>query len=198
MEERCYVAAPIAGLSQPGLRGRRLHRTISTRSTVISEIGAEDIGSNPAITQPDPPDRGPARDSWVFSWAQCRLMLPGWFGRNGRGDLDQAASGQGHRTVAGALSRRWPFFRTLLSNMDMVLSKSSIAIASALCGARHRHKAARHHLPAHPCRVADLDPAAAADHGAGTACCKAIRCWTFDPQSFFLSRSAGTTLRWSC
>lgn len=66
---------------------------------------------------------------WVFSWAQCRLMLPGWygFGTAVNGWLEANPDGL---PVLQRMYRHWPFFRTLLSNMDMVLAKTDLAIAS--------------------------------------------------------------------
>jgi phosphoenolpyruvate carboxylase len=66
----------------------------------------------------------------VFSWAQCRLMLPGWFGFGAAVKEFVAANPENGLDQLKAMYRDWPFFRTLLSNMDMVLAKSSLAIAS--------------------------------------------------------------------
>jgi len=99
-------------------------------STVISEISTLNIGSRPASRK----QMGRISDlraiPWVFSWAQCRLMLPGWYGFGSAITtwLDENPDkGPAHLQ---AMYRDWPFFRTQLSNMDMVLAKSSIAIAS--------------------------------------------------------------------
>ena len=67
---------------------------------------------------------------WVFSWAQCRLMLPGWYGFGSAVEKWVAEHPDKGMPFLQELYREWPFFRTLLSNMDMVLAKSSIAIAS--------------------------------------------------------------------
>jgi phosphoenolpyruvate carboxylase len=68
---------------------------------------------------------------WSFSWAQCRLTINGWFGFGSAVEALIAAEG---RKEASALLqkmyRHWPFFRALLSNMDMVLAKSDLALAS--------------------------------------------------------------------
>src|SRR6202007_1040274 len=67
---------------------------------------------------------------WVFSWAQCRLMLPGWYGfGTAVKNWLAARPGDGLATLH-TMYRDWPFFATMLSNMDMVLAKSDIAIAS--------------------------------------------------------------------
>ncbi|RTL50751.1 MAG: phosphoenolpyruvate carboxylase [Bradyrhizobiaceae bacterium] len=99
-------------------------------STVITEISTLNIGSRPASRKKTRRIEDLRAIPWVFSWAQCRLMLPGWYG------FASAVQGfvEKHPDKGIAflqeLYREWPFFRTLLSNMDMVLSKSSIAIAS--------------------------------------------------------------------
>ena len=67
---------------------------------------------------------------WVFSWAQCRLMLPGWYGFGSAVDAWLAKRPDDGLAVLRAMRRDWPFFQTLLSNMDMVLAKSDLAIAS--------------------------------------------------------------------
>jgi phosphoenolpyruvate carboxylase len=99
-------------------------------STVITEISTLNIGSRP-------PSRKKTREiedlraiPWVFSWAQCRLMLPGWYGFGSAVETWISAHPDKGMPFLNELYREWPFFRTLLSNMDMVLAKSSIAIAS--------------------------------------------------------------------
>src|SRR5581483_2858452 len=67
---------------------------------------------------------------WVFSWAQCRLMLPGWYGFGSAVEAWVKENPDAGMAFLKELYRDWPFFRSLLSNMDMVLAKSDIAIAS--------------------------------------------------------------------
>jgi phosphoenolpyruvate carboxylase len=70
---------------------------------------------------------------WGFSWGQCRLTLPGWFGFGSAVEAFVNAEGKDPKTQLALLQRmyrQWPFFRTLLSNMDMVLAKSDLALAS--------------------------------------------------------------------
>ena len=99
-------------------------------STVITEIASLNIGSRPASRKKTTAISDLRAIPWVFSWAQCRLMLPGWFGFGAAVKAYvEAHPKQGLRSLK-AMYERWPFFRTLLSNMDMVLSKSSLAIAS--------------------------------------------------------------------
>src|SRR6202035_4242356 len=67
---------------------------------------------------------------WVFSWAQCRLMLPGRYGFGTTVERFLSAHSDSGMMLLQAMYREWPFFRTLLSNMDMVLAKSDIGISS--------------------------------------------------------------------
>jgi phosphoenolpyruvate carboxylase len=99
-------------------------------STVITEIATLNIGSRPASRKKTQAIEDLRAIPWVFSWAQCRLMLPGWFGFGSAVKAYVAAHPDTGMEELRAMHRRWPFFRTLLSNMDMVLAKSSLAIAS--------------------------------------------------------------------
>ncbi len=71
---------------------------------------------------------------WGFSWGQSRVTLPGWFGF-GSAVMDYLA---GDREPRLALLRRmnaeWPFFRTILSNLDMVLAKADLGVARRYAG----------------------------------------------------------------
>ena len=99
-------------------------------STVITEIATLNIGSRPASRKKTTAIEDLRAIPWVFSWAQCRLMLPGWFGFGSAVKAYIEAHPKDGLEALKAMYWRWPFFRTLLSNMDMVLSKSSLAIAS--------------------------------------------------------------------
>ena len=99
-------------------------------STVITEIATLNIGSRPASRKKTQAIEDLRAIPWVFSWAQCRLMLPGWFGFGAAVKAYVEAHPDDGLEALKAMYQRWPFFRTLLSNMDMVLSKSSLAIAS--------------------------------------------------------------------
>src|SRR3982075_261940 len=99
-------------------------------STVITEISTLNIGSRPASRKKTPEIEDLRALPWVFSWAQCRLMLPGWYGFGSAVEAWMAEHPDKGMPFLKELYREWPFFRTLLSNMDMVLAKSSIAIAS--------------------------------------------------------------------
>ncbi len=99
-------------------------------STVITEIATLNIGSRPASRKKTTAIEDLRAIPWVFSWAQCRLMLPGWYGFGAAVKSFTAANPERGLQQLRAMYAKWPFFRTLLSNMDMVLAKSSIAIAS--------------------------------------------------------------------
>jgi phosphoenolpyruvate carboxylase len=98
-------------------------------STVLDEIATLNIGSRPASRSKKQGIEDLRAIPWVFSWAQCRLMLPGWFGFGSAVKDWLSAHPDGMATLQ-AMHADWPFFRTTLSNMDMVLSKSDLAIAS--------------------------------------------------------------------
>jgi phosphoenolpyruvate carboxylase len=99
-------------------------------STVISEIAELNIGSRPAARKKSKRVEDLRAIPWVFSWAQCRLMLPGWYGFGTAVRDWTATDGERRLSLLREMYREWPFFRTQLSNMDMVLAKSDIAIAS--------------------------------------------------------------------
>jgi phosphoenolpyruvate carboxylase len=99
-------------------------------STVITEISTLNIGSRPASRKKTREIEDLRAIPWVFSWAQCRLMLPGWYGFGSAVETWVKENPDKGMPFLKELYREWPFFRTLLSNMDMVLAKSSIAIAS--------------------------------------------------------------------
>ena len=100
-------------------------------STVINEIATLNIGSRPASRK----KLGKIEDlraiPWVFSWSQCRLMLPGWYGFGSAVSawLEESGKDEG-LALLREMYRDWPFFKAQLSNMDMVLAKTNIAIAS--------------------------------------------------------------------
>jgi phosphoenolpyruvate carboxylase len=99
-------------------------------STVIAEIAGLNIGSRPASRKNGTRIEDLRAIPWVFSWAQCRLMLPGWFGFGSAVKRFLAARPDDGLALLQRMFRDWSFFAMLLSNMDMVLSKSDLAIAS--------------------------------------------------------------------
>ena len=103
-------------------------------ATPIREIAELNIGSRPASRRATRRIEDLRAIPWSFSWGQCRVALPGWagFGSAVGQWLDAGSSHQRSRRVAllKKMYRQWPFFRTLLSNLDMVLAKSDLRIAA--------------------------------------------------------------------
>ncbi|MBF0219237.1 MAG: phosphoenolpyruvate carboxylase [Gammaproteobacteria bacterium] len=98
-------------------------------STVIGEIGSLHIGSRPASRKVGGGIEELRAIPWVFSWSQCRLALPGWFGFGAAVQTWQKSHGETGIALLREMYREWPFFRTQISNIDMVLAKTDIAIA---------------------------------------------------------------------
>jgi len=98
-------------------------------STTISEIAGLNIGSRPASRKSSDRIEDLRAIPWVFSWAQCRLMLPGWYGFGSAVEnwLEENPDGM---ELLRRMYGKWPFFRTLLSNMDMVMAKADLTIAA--------------------------------------------------------------------
>ncbi|UHL64006.1 phosphoenolpyruvate carboxylase [Paralcaligenes sp. KSB-10] len=105
-------------------------------STPILEIAGLNIGSRPSARKPSRRIEDLRAIPWGFSWAQCRLMLTGWFGLGSailsylehKGD-DTPGSRDARLAQLRGMARDWPFFYTLLSNAEMVLAKTDLAIA---------------------------------------------------------------------
>lgn len=100
-------------------------------ATPIREIAELNIGSRPASRKATQRIEDLRAIPWSFSWGQCRLTLPGWygFGTAVQRFLESQPKKEG-LALLQKMYRQWPFFRTLLSNMDMVLAKSDLALAS--------------------------------------------------------------------
>ncbi|MBI3285314.1 MAG: phosphoenolpyruvate carboxylase [Burkholderiales bacterium] len=99
-------------------------------STVIAEIAGLNIGSRPASRKKSTAIEDLRAIPWVFSWSQCRLMLPGWFGFGAAVQAYLQAHPDNGLQILQAMFKEWSFFSTVLSNMEMVLAKSDIGIAS--------------------------------------------------------------------
>jgi phosphoenolpyruvate carboxylase len=97
---------------------------------VIDEIANLNIGSRPSSRNASARIEDLRAIPWVFSWAQCRLMLPAWYGFGSAINAWLKTRPNDGMAVLQAMYRDWSFFQMLLSNMDMVLAKSDIAIAS--------------------------------------------------------------------
>jgi len=103
-------------------------------ATPLRELTQLNIGSRPASRKALQKIEDLRAIPWGFSWGQCRLTLPGWFGFGSAVatflDKPSAAERKAALALLQKMYRQWPFFRTLLSNMDMVLAKSDLALAS--------------------------------------------------------------------
>jgi phosphoenolpyruvate carboxylase len=98
-------------------------------TTVISEISELNIGSRPASRKASTRIEDLRAIPWVFSWSQSRLMLPGWYGFGSALRELTREKPEETLTLLQSMHREWPFFRAMLSNMDMVLAKTDISIA---------------------------------------------------------------------
>lgn len=97
-------------------------------STPLAEIADLNIGSRPSSRKATSDIEDLRAIPWVFSWSQCRLILPGWYGF-GSATEQFVAAGSGTVEELQDMARHWPIFRTVLANMDMVLAKSDLGIA---------------------------------------------------------------------
>ncbi|XZG69964.1 phosphoenolpyruvate carboxylase [Chitinibacteraceae bacterium HSL-7] len=104
--------------------------TYFREATPISEIPNLNIGSRPSARKNTNSIADLRAIPWVFSWSQCRLMLPGWYGfGTAVAEYLAEAGDEGLETLRHHYET-WPFFQVTISNMEMVLSKSDIAIAA--------------------------------------------------------------------
>ena len=105
-------------------------------ATPIREIAELNIGSRPASRKATRAIEDLRAIPWSFSWGQCRMALPGWCGFGSAieaflgGKTASAEDRQSRVELLQRMHRQWPFFRTLLSNLDMVLAKSDLRIAA--------------------------------------------------------------------
>ncbi|MFO1455852.1 MAG: phosphoenolpyruvate carboxylase [Steroidobacteraceae bacterium] len=105
------------------------------QSTPIGEIAELNIGSRPASRNASGRIEDLRAIPWAFSWGQCRLALPGWYGfgsavRQWLSRTDGPVLKARRLALLQRMYREWPFFQTLLSNLDMVLAKSDLGIAA--------------------------------------------------------------------
>jgi phosphoenolpyruvate carboxylase len=105
-------------------------------ATPFSEIARLHIGSRPpsrAATDASAPTLAELRAiPWVFSWSQSRAMLPGWYGFGAA--VSRLLRGFSSKGELQDLYAGWPFFRAMLSNLDMVLAKTDLGIAERYAG----------------------------------------------------------------
>ena len=97
-------------------------------ATPIKEVSSLNIGSRPASRKKITDIGGLRAIPWVFSWSQSRIMLPGWYGV-GTAFSNFINKESGNIDKLRTMYKDWPFFTSLLSNVDMVMSKSDMEIA---------------------------------------------------------------------
>lgn len=103
-------------------------RQFFRQMTPIAEISGLKIGSRPASRTKSDRIEDLRAIPWVFSWAQARVMLPGWYG------VGQALAGFEDKGLLREMAQGWPFFAATLANMEMVLAKSDMGIAQRYAG----------------------------------------------------------------
>lgn len=94
----------------------------------IKEVSSLNLGSRPAARKTITEISGLRAIPWVFSWSQNRMMFPGWYGV-GSAFKHFIDADEGNLAKLQHMYKTWPFFNSLLSNVDMVLSKSNMNIA---------------------------------------------------------------------
>ncbi|MBK5263937.1 MAG: phosphoenolpyruvate carboxylase [Alphaproteobacteria bacterium] len=103
-------------------------REFFRQMTPLSEIAGLKIGSRPASRTKSDRIEDLRAIPWVFSWAQARVMLPGWYG------VGHAITGFEDKSLLADMAQIWPFFQATLANMEMVLAKSDMALAARYVG----------------------------------------------------------------
>lgn len=104
--------------------GTEVFRTFFRQMTPINEIATLKIGSRPASRKASDAIEELRAIPWVFSWAQARVMLPGWYGTG------QALNDFADKGLLKAMASESSYFQTILANMEMVLAKSDMGIAA--------------------------------------------------------------------
>lgn len=132
-QEAYAVVDELAGLARTAY-SELVHRTPGfveyfTDSTPLSEIGALNIGSRPTSRKQTTAISDLRAIPWVLSWTQCRVMLPGWYG-TGSAFAQWVGDDEARLAQLSDYYRRWPFFRSVMSNMAQVLAKSDLGLAA--------------------------------------------------------------------
>ena len=99
-------------------------RAFFRQMTPIAEIANLNIGSRPPSRTKSDRIEDLRAIPWVFSWAQARVMLPGWYG------VGHALAAFGDKALLAEMAQGWPLFASTLANMEMVLAKSDMALAA--------------------------------------------------------------------
>ncbi|WP_066667421.1 MULTISPECIES: phosphoenolpyruvate carboxylase [unclassified Sphingomonas] len=129
--DQARFAAAMDTLSQSAFRAYRGlvyetdgFRTFFRQMTPIREIADLKIGSRPASRKQSDAIEDLRAIPWVFSWAQARVMLPGWYG------VGQAVDAFADKGLLRAMHQGWPLFAATLANLEMVLAKSDMGVAA--------------------------------------------------------------------
>ncbi len=96
--------------------------------TPINAIAGLNIGSRPSSRKKTQTLESLRAIPWVFSWSQARIMLPGWYGV-GSAFTQWIAMNNQNLSVLQKMYKEWPFFKSVISNVDMILSKTDLGIA---------------------------------------------------------------------
>jgi phosphoenolpyruvate carboxylase len=110
--------------------------------TPIGEIAGLNIGSRPAARRATNRIEDLRAIPWVFSWSLSRIMLPGWYGFGSAVEAFLAKSRTKNLRLLREMHAGWPFFRVMLANMDMLLAKTDLGIASRYAGLARDQKRA--------------------------------------------------------
>lgn len=118
-------------------------------ATPVLEISGLNIGSRPASRRSMQRIEDLRAIPWSFSWAQCRLPIPGWYGVGSaiehyilHGLPSHSNSKTDRLNLLQDMAKNWPFFRTLLSNMEQVLAKTDLTIGEKYSSLVDDHKLA--------------------------------------------------------
>jgi phosphoenolpyruvate carboxylase len=143
--DRPRFAAAMDALSQAAFQAYRSlvyetegFPTVFRQMTPLREIADLKIGSRPASRTNSDRIEDLRAIPWVFSWAQARVMLPGWYG------VGHALRTFGDTVLLREMVEAWPFLRSTLDNLEMVLSKSDMGIAARYAGLVQDRALAQH------------------------------------------------------
>jgi phosphoenolpyruvate carboxylase len=136
--EYFFDSTPIREIAELNIGSRPASRiyapTLGTKVSSLAPKGAVAALGGPAPQRPSTRIEDLRAIPWGFSWGQCRLTLPGWYGFGSAVNTflnqDGPKSHKERLALLQKMQRQWPFFSTLLSNMDMVMAKSDLALAS--------------------------------------------------------------------
>jgi len=117
--------------------------TFFFEATPISEIAELNIGSRPASRRDSRAIEDLRAIPWGFSWGQSRVNLPGWYGFGSSVATFIKKAPKKNAALLQRMAADWPFFSTLLSNMDMVIAKADLTVARRYAGLVHDRRLAK-------------------------------------------------------